>query len=293
LIAFMFLLGILFENGRRAAHAKMEETLKELAEANKRLTQVNEDKSELLSIAAHDLKNPLTVVMGYSDRLAMGNMDAPNVTRIAKTISREASRMRDLITTVLDLSALEDGSKKIQMRPVNLPQVIELALEHFRSVAEQKGIALAFESSDILTEAYCDHQAVLQILDNLISNGIKFSKPGTRVSVLCGTLEQKAFLKVADQGPGISEEDQKQLFKKFTRLSARPTGGESSSGLGLSIVKRLLQSMAGEVKCESQVGRGTTFTVYLPASVQDVRAEWEVKPSDIVEVERSPVMVAG
>ncbi len=294
LIAFMFLLGLLFENGRRAAHDKMEQTLKKLAEANTQLTRLNEDKSELLAIAAHDLKNPLTVVMGYSDRLAMGNMESANIIRIAKTISRESSRMRDLITTVLDLNAIEDGSKKIETNSVNLAQIIDLAIDHFRSVAEQKGIALSFEPSDPGTEAFCDRQAVLQVLDNLISNGLKFSQSGTQVSILCGTHEGRAFLKVADQGPGISEEDQKQLFRKFTRLSAQPTGGESSSGLGLSIVKRLLQSMSGEIKCESQVGRGTTFTVYLPVPAVPMRQEWTTaKPRRDVPVEREPALATA
>jgi signal transduction histidine kinase len=289
-VAFLFLLGLIFENGRSAAHEKMEQTLKELAEANERLTRVNEDKSELLSIAAHDLKNPLTVVMGYSDRLSMGNLETANVTRIAKTIGRESCRMRDLITTVLDLSAIEDGSKKINNQVTNLSRIIECAIDHFRSVAEQKRISLSFESSDETTEAMCDRQAVLQILDNLISNGIKFSEAGTRVSVLCGTLDDKAFLKVADQGPGISEEDQKQLFRKFTKLTARPTGGESSSGLGLSIVKRLLDSMGGEVKCESQMGRGTTFTIFLPAAPKIVNRGIAETFVDPLNVESEPAL---
>ena len=291
LIAFMFLLGVLFEDGRHAAHLKMEQTLAELAQANQRLTRLNEDKSELLSIAAHDLKNPLTVVMGYSDRLAMGNIDSANLTRIAKTISREASRMRDLITTLLDLSAIEDGSKKMDNMVVSIPKIIELAIDHFRSVADQKGITLAFENSPDDVDGFCDRHAVLQILDNLISNGLKFSEPGTRITIICGTVNNKAFFKVSDQGPGISPEDQKQLFQKFTRLSARPTGGESSSGLGLSIVKRLLHSMSGEVECESQLGKGTTFTVYLPTRPKQTQTEFFLAPRERMDV--SAALVAG
>ena len=109
-----------------------------------------------------------------------------------------------------------------------------------------------------------DRNAVVQILDNLISNAIKYSPPQTLVRIHGARDKDFAFVSVTDQGPGISEDDRKKMFGKFARLSAKPTGGESSNGLGLSIVKRLAESMDGMVKCESRSGAGSTFSIFLP-----------------------------
>ena len=109
----------------------------------------------------------------------------------------------------------------------------------------------------------------MQILDNLVSNAVKYSPPNTTVQV--HTLPEKDFILVAvrDEGPGISEEDHKKMFGKFTRLSARPTGGESSTGLGLSIVKKLAEAMSGTIHCHSVLGAGATFTLRLPVWPKD------------------------
>lgn len=266
LIAFMFILGLIFENGRRTAHSQMERALEELANANARLKRMNEEKSEFLGIAAHDLKNPLTVVMGYSDRLAMGDLDNQNLVRIAGVISREASRMRDLISGLLDLSALEEGLKSFQVYPHDVSSLIGQAVENSRTLLERKKIVLLLKEPAQSLSVLCDAQAFLQVMDNLISNAIKFSESGSQVSVISGRRESKIFVTVTDTGPGISADDQSKLFQKFTRLSARPTAGESSTGLGLSIVKRMVEGMGGTVTCASEPGKGAAFTVELPAS---------------------------
>jgi two-component system sensor histidine kinase/response regulator len=110
-----------------------------------------------------------------------------------------------------------------------------------------------------------DRAAILQILDNLISNALKYSPPKTTVHVHTLPEREHVVVSVRDEGPGINEEDQKKLFQKFSRLSARPTGGESSTGLGLAIVKRLAEAMSGTVQCHSVPGSGATFSLRLPA----------------------------
>jgi signal transduction histidine kinase len=114
--------------------------------------------------------------------------------------------------------------------------------------------------------ARADKGATMQILDNLLSNAIKYSPPGSVVNVRLGADATRAWVSVKDSGPGISEADQRKLFQKFTRLSAKPTAGESSNGLGLSIVKRLAEAMSGSVRCESVLGAGATFSLLLPVS---------------------------
>jgi signal transduction histidine kinase len=120
-----------------------------------------------------------------------------------------------------------------------------------------------------------DEVATLQILDNLVSNALKYSQPTTVVEVTAAQENGWAIVMVKDQGPGLSEADQKMLFRKFTRLTAKPTHGESSNGLGLSIVKRLAEGMGGSIECRSVLGQGATFRLKLP--------RWEKEPAKKVE----------
>ena len=109
---------------------------------------------------------------------------------------------------------------------------------------------------------------MVQVLENLVSNAVKYSPPGKNIFVRLKRLPAAARCEVQDEGPGLSAEDQKKLFGKFARLSAKPTGGEHSTGLGLSIVKKMVEAMKGQVWCESEPGKGATFIVSLPASVE-------------------------
>jgi signal transduction histidine kinase len=264
LIAFMFILGLIFENGRARAFAQMQEALAKLAESNERLVHLNHEKNEFLEIAAHDLKNPLTVIMGSAD-LVPRLEDEKQVAKLLSNISGAARRMHDLITNLLDVNAIEQGKFTSKIGPCDLRAMVERSVENNLPSAAKKRIAIRTGFSEGVW-AKADPAATLQILDNLISNALKFSPPSSTVHV--HTLPEKNFLLVTvrDEGPGISEADQKNLFKKFTRLSARPTGGESSTGLGLAIVKRLAEAMAGTIQCHSAPGAGATFTLRLPIS---------------------------
>lgn len=263
LVAFMFILGIIFEKGRARAQARMQQTLGELAEANGRLTRLNEEKNEFLGIAAHDLKNPLSVVMAYSELLEIAGEPGSSSVKFAATINQESRRMRDLISNLLDLNAIESGRTNLTISQVHLNAVIRRSVDNLQAVAAKKGIAIELDAK-VELHAAADLNALLQVLDNLISNAVKFSKTGTRVFVELRKNNDQAVIAVADRGPGISEADRAKLFQRFTRLTARPTGGESSNGLGLSIVKRLVEAMRGAIECQSVLGEGTTFIVTLP-----------------------------
>lgn len=281
LVAFMFILGLIFETGRREAQERMLRTLGELAEANQHLTQLNQEKNEFLGIAAHDLKNPLTVVMSYSDLILLEHSANPRLARCASAIKSESARMRDLISNLLDLNAIESGGSRLQVKTEELNPLVQRAVDNQRTVALKKQIGLFFEPADRFFVAI-DGNALLQVLDNLISNAIKFSKPGTEVKVLLSQRAGRVLLQVSDQGPGITPADRAKLFKRFSKLSARPTGGESSNGLGLSIVKRLVEAMQGTIECSSEPGQGTTFTVSL------VRVAVEPAPEPVVQAAGSP-----
>ncbi len=268
LILFLFILGLIFEFGRAHASAKMEEALADLAASNERLIHVNDEKNEFLAIAAHDLKNPLTAILGNAELMQM--TDNPQMAaRCNDTIILAATRMRDLIRTLLDANAIEQGKFISNIERCDLNEIVTQCIESNRASADRKNIILRVGISDTLW-AKADRAATMQIFDNLISNALKFSPPQTTVYV--HTLPEKNFVlvNVRDEGPGISAEDQKSLFKKFSRLTARPTGGESSNGLGLAIVKKLVDGMHGTIHCQSTVGLGTTFMVRLPSCPQEI-----------------------
>ncbi len=262
LIIFMFILGLTFENSRAHAAARMQDALVRLETTNERLVHLNNEKTEFLGIAAHDLKNPLTVIAGSAEMLTMTH-DKGKLDRLANVIGAAATRMRDLITNLLDVNAIEQGKFSSNVERCDVRKLVEQTLEHNQMAATKKSIAFQVGTSEGLW-ARADRAATLQILDNLISNALKYSPPNTTVYV--HTLPETGCVLVAvrDEGPGISEADQKKMFQKFSRLSARPTGGESSTGLGLAIVKRLAEAMSGSVQCHSVLGAGSTFTLRLP-----------------------------
>ena len=263
LILFMFILGMVFETGRETAFSRMSAALAELSKSNERLLHLNNEKNEFLGIAAHDLKNPLTAIIGSAELITL-TRDPKRVEQGARMILRSGIRMRDLISSLLDANAIEEGRFTSKLEPLDLRQLVAESVEHNRDSAARKSIQIAFPEG---TPAWAtaDRGATVQILDNLVSNAVKYSPGGTTVHLATRLEAGCAWVDVRDEGPGISEADQQKLFRKFTRLSAKPTGGESSTGLGLSIVKRLAEAMAGGVDCQSTLGSGTTFRVRLPS----------------------------
>jgi signal transduction histidine kinase len=267
LILFMFILGMVFEVGRARAFSKMQDALAELAATNEQLVHLNNEKNEFMGIAAHDLKNPLTVIVGSAELLTMSK-DPERTAKFTGTILAAARRMRDLITNLLDANAIEQGKFIQRLERCDLRELVEQSVDHNQTSATKKNISIRVGLSEGLW-AKADRAATLQILDNLISNALKYSPPNTTVHVHSLPEAEHVLITVRDEGPGISEADQKKLFQKFTRLSARPTGGESSTGLGLAIVKKLAEAMSGTVQCQSTLGTGATFILRLPAWPKD------------------------
>jgi len=249
------------------AHMKMQAALAELAQSNERLVHLNNEKNEFLGIAAHDLKNPLTIILG-SAQLA-GLADDPGETRqLLDNIAEAAIRMNGLISDLLDVNAIEQGRFASTVEPCDLGQLVEQSVKNNLPAAGKKLIQIQMDLAPGLL-ASANAAATLQILDNLISNALKFSHSRTTVQVRTLAQANHVLVAVRDEGPGITAADQKKLFQKYTRLAARPTGGESSNGLGLAIVKRLAEAMAGSIECSSTPGAGATFTLRLPESSRE------------------------
>jgi signal transduction histidine kinase len=263
-ILFMFFLGVIFETGRARAFGKMQEAKTELEASNAELVRLNQEKNEFLGIAAHDLKNPLTVVIGTAGLLCLSR-DPDRTRQMAGKIVAAGERMLHLIKNLLDANAIEQGRFTSNIKRCDLQALACEVIENNLPTATRKDIRLQLES-DTACWAMTDLNATTQILDNLISNAVKYSPLNKTVHILTNSRNGIVEISVRDEGPGISAEEQTKLFQKFTRLSTRPTGGESSNGLGLSIVKRLAEAMHGSVRCESKPGEGATFTLQLPVA---------------------------
>lgn len=169
--------------------------------------------------------------------------------------------MITLIQNVLNANALERGDLDFSFDDYDLVAIVWQVVQNLKNMADKKNIQLDFKIDTNVAAVYTDKSACTQIIDNLLSNAIKFSNSGSNVNIKINSDEEKVFCSIEDHGPGISEEDQEKLFKKYAVLSAKPTGGEHSSRLGLSIVKRLVEGIGADINYESTLGIGTMFTV--------------------------------
>ena len=270
LVAFMFILGFIFENGRGHAYAQMEVALDELESSNSQLVAMDKEKNEFLAIAAHDLKNPLSVVLLNAEMIK--EVNDPELTPVlASPIIEAAQRMHRLITNLLDVNAIEEGRFASNLEKCDFGDLIRQCATHNLPAATRKSIELQLAIPEKIY-VRTDCTATAQILDNLISNAIKYSPFVSTVKVCLLTDSTHARVEVTDQGPGISGEDQKRLFQKYSRLSSVPTGGESSTGLGLAIARRLAEAMSGSIVCQSTLNAGSTFSLSLPLWPQEVQA---------------------
>lgn len=246
---------------------EIEITNSQLHEQNLILQQLNTEKNEFLGIVAHDLKNPLTSISMSASALRDYYDRFPPATAKERlgAIIQASQRMATIITNLLDINAIETGNLNLTRKPAPILPILLHTINDYRERAAQKRITLHHSiECDENIEACIDTGVTAEIFDNLVSNAIKYSPFDKQVFVRLFTDNDKIRMEVRDEGPGLSEDDKKRLFGKFNRLSAKPTGGEDSTGLGLSIVKRLVEAMNGRVGCESELGKGAVFFVEFP-----------------------------
>lgn len=236
---------------------------KKVLARTQQLTEANRAKDHFLAIASHDLKVPIAGVMGLIEimRLDNNNRDLRDVEYLSY-IEESCQGMQNLISNLLDINRIDRGETHLVKERIDLFPFLTKIEQSFASYAKKKSIPLHVEKVNTVIEA--DPVNLSRILENLISNAIKFSQPGHAVAVKSQVDDQLISFDIIDHGPGIPESELPDLFKKFSRLSNRPTGGESSSGLGLAIVKELTELAGGKLNVVSRTGQGTTFTVRLP-----------------------------
>lgn len=250
---------------RVRTHLELKHSREILERTASQLRELNNEKNEFLGIAAHDLKNPICSFIGVAEYM-MGKpgLERAELKELAGDILTESRRLLQLVQNLLDVNAIERGQLKFQPVACDLAEIAGTVVNNFRARAEAKQQALAYDPGATPARVFADRSVTVQILDNLVSNALKFSPAGKTIRVRVSPAKEGILCEVQDEGPGLSVEDQQRLFGKFARLSAQPTGGENSTGLGLSIVKKLVEAMNGSVWCESQLGHGAKFGIRLP-----------------------------
>jgi hypothetical protein len=237
------------------------------------LVELNQLKSKFLGIAAHDLRSPIAIVESYV-QLFLGDYlgEVPDAQRdILQRMDKSCQTMLSLIDDLLDVTAIEAGRLELETREVDLAAFLQECHATHAMLAKAKSIELALDLEPDLPGVVMDPDRINQVLNNLITNAIKYSFPNTVITLRARAMGCEAAIAVQDQGQGIPESELPKMFTDFGRTSVRPTGGEKSIGLGLAIVKRMVEAHGGRICVESQVGVGSTFTFTLPLSKKETQ----------------------
>ncbi len=260
----------IIEQQVRRRTREFERREKELQERNAYLLNLHNEKNDWLQMLVHDLKNPLSSIMLAGSFLEKywKRMTLTEFTRNTNAIQTNANRMNILISRVLSLGALESGVLDLAFDHINTPNLLALSVQEYTNQSVAKGITCRLNMDTDEAFVFVDRCAFLEVIDNLLSNSVKYSPRNTTITINLASDRRNQILRIEfqDQGAGIKPEEFDKLFTKFAQLSSRPTGGEHSTGLGLAIVKKLVTSMRGKVWCESQYGQGSTFIVEFPLS---------------------------
>lgn len=249
----------------RHSHGSLQAKNEALASANEKLFRMSNEKTMFLDIATHDLQLPLSAISMLSETLIKETFEpgSPEQHQVFELIFDATREMKSLLSNYLSASQSDSGRKDLFVTEFDLSLLVQDICSKFTALAAKKKIELQFNNSrsHIL---FSDRESCQQIIENLLSNAIKYTYPGKRVFVKIEKNNQRLELSVRDEGQGISPDERPLLFQRFQKLSARPTGGELSTGLGLSIVKYLVDKLKGEITVESEPGKGSVFTVILP-----------------------------
>jgi two-component system, sensor histidine kinase and response regulator len=235
--------------------------------ARDRLKQLAEDKDELLGILAHDLKSQLGG-MEMSAQLLSEHLERRGIldgrtAQLTENIARTGGHLLAFVKDFLANAAADHGISP-QLVPVDVSNAAALAIEKIREAARRKKLEIQSNLKVKEAMAVADVAALAQVLDNLLSNAVKFSPLEKRIHVSVECADAHVDCRIEDEGPGFTEQDRMRMFRRYARLSAQPTNGEPSTGLGLSIVRKLVRAMNGELLCESNPGHGAAFIVRLP-----------------------------
>lgn len=273
----------------RRANVSLDRKLEELARANVSLFEMNQMKSKFLTTMSHELRTPLNAIIGFAEILVSNSTIAatPKLARYVTNIQRSGNLLLDLINDLLDLAKIEAGKMAITLEQVSPLDLSEAAMNMVRPMVGAKDLRLELDVVDECPIMTTDANKLQQILYNLLSNAVKFTPSGS-VRLTARPLDAETmFFQVSDTGPGLSAEQQKMIFERFSQVDSSHTRQYGGTGLGLSIVKELVEVLGGDVAVQSERGEGASFNVTLPVKCVPQQTPEEDVP--VTKVEAEPV----
>ncbi|SNT39983.1 His Kinase A (phospho-acceptor) domain-containing protein [Ekhidna lutea] len=270
LLLIILIISAVFESVQTGAlrvlqkrNEQLAEQKETIADQSRKLERLIDDKDHLIRILAHDLKNPLANITTIANILKEEE-DVDEQKKFISMIEKVSGQAQGLVNKVLDMAINEQGGIKLKIEQLNINQVVVEAIDSMLEIAKKKKIEIQYQAKDELVLVNADKTYLLLIFENLLSNAIKFSSPGYDVHVDVTLMNSTVSVRVMDEGQGIRPEEEDLLFERFAKLSSKPTAEESSTGLGLSLVKEYVDQINGKVWYDNQASKGATFVVELP-----------------------------
>ena len=257
-------------NDLRLAQDQLARQNLELAAANAELRRLDELKSIFVSVAAHELRSPLTAILGYVEMLVEGELGPLSVAQrqYLERVQESAGRILQTTSSLLDVTRIEAGRVELMLRPINLPALVRKVVTQFEFQIAARAQHPTVQEAPDLPPALCDSTRATQIVGNLLSNAVKYTPQGGHIRIAVEPAAEEGFLQVsvADDGVGIAPEDQNKLFRRFFRATNAVEAGASGTGLGLYITRSLVELHGGRIWFESELGTGSTFYVTFPVA---------------------------
>jgi signal transduction histidine kinase len=247
----------------------------------RQLAELERLRAEFVSVASHELKTPINVIIGYLELLQEGIYGEipPKQKDILQTITKQANSLTRLVKRLLDISRFEASGGKLDVREVNLQRFLTTLESSFSVLANQRDIAFTVNHGENLPwKVYWDEDRMNEVLGNLLSNAFKFTPRSGKVTLAVSSQENKVRITITDTGVGISPEQLPHIFDKFFQADNQAQAAAKGTGLGLAIAKEIVEAHGGDIAVESTVGRGTSFTVSLPAEPTGVRRRRQAAP---------------
>lgn len=295
--SFILLLLVRWYRGYLINREKINADLKIKEIEVKKMQELDHMKSRFFANISHEFRTPLTLIQGPVEELRKQFKGNPEGSiQLFQTVKRNTKRLQDLINQLLDISKLETGNVNLQVSKGNLVEFVKTIVLSFLSLAEYKKIKYEYDLPEEGEMVYFEPDKIEKILTNLISNAFKFTNEGGKIRIAIRFLEvspsntqDSVEIKVSDTGKGIPEEIHDKIFDRFYRVGDPDTGEIEGTGLGLALTKELVELYRGKIKLESEVGKGSTFTVILPVSEAQFRHEEIVAPSSDEKFKTEPV----
>ncbi len=253
----------------RMRNRELEESVNKLMDSKSELEQLQAQKDELFAMLIHDIKNPAGIIKSLVELLRSYDLSATDQQSIIDDILSTTKVIVQLSQEVSRVLALEGGKLNMDFRVANLNGICKNVYNRFKVKSNEKSISFLYDVPDGLPDIKLDDGKIDEVLSNLVSNAIKFTQKGGSIRLKAQQIDATVVIEVSDNGLGLSEEDLNSAFKRGAQLSAKPTGGESSTGLGLWIVKKLVEAHNGRVWVRSSLGKGSTFAFSLPLEQKD------------------------